>query len=60
MTYERDGDARGVVVVLVHNDLIHPDFQGLEFANLSEADNKHFQIRNGVKIKDVSNERLFP
>jgi Do/DeqQ family serine protease len=60
VTYERDGLTKVVPVVLVKNDIIQTDFKGLELENLSDADKKNFRIDYGVKIKEVSNERLLP
>lgn len=60
VTFERDGQTKVVPVVLVKNDIIQTDFKGLELENLSESDKKNFRIDYGVKIKEVSNERLLP
>jgi len=60
VTFERDGQTKVVPVVLVKNDIIQTDFKGLELENLSDADKKNFRIDYGVKIKEVSNERLLP
>jgi Do/DeqQ family serine protease len=60
VTYERDGQTKVVPVILVKNDIIQTDFKGLELENLSDADKKNFRIDYGVKIKEVSNERLLP
>ncbi|MFY7739905.1 MAG: trypsin-like peptidase domain-containing protein [Flavobacterium sp.] len=60
VTYERDGLIKVVPVILVKNDIIQTDFKGLELENLTDADKKNFRIDYGVKIKEVSNERLLP
>jgi len=60
VTFERDEQTKVVPVVLVKNDIIQTDFKGLELENLSESDKKNFRIDYGVKIKEVSNERLLP
>ncbi len=60
VTYERDGQTKVVPVILVKNDIIQTDFKGLELENLSDADKKNFRIDYGVKIKEVSNQRLLP
>ena len=44
----------------VTKKIIQTDFKGLELENLSDADKKNFRIDYGVKIKEVSNERLLP
>ena len=60
VTYVRDGETKSVPVTLVKNDIIQTDFKGLELESLSDADKKKFKIDYGVKIKEVSNERLLP
>jgi serine protease Do len=58
VTYIRDGQTKVVPVVLVKNDIIQTDFKGLELENLSDSEKKNFRIDYGVKIKEVTNERL--
>jgi len=60
VTFVRDGQTKVVPVTLVKNDIIQTDFKGLELENLSDSDKKNFRIDYGVKIKDISNERLQP
>ena len=58
VTYVRDGNLKSVPVTLVKNDIIFTDFKGLELENITASDKKKFQIEYGVKIKEVTNERL--
>jgi len=58
VTYLRDGNLKSVPVTLVKNDIISTEFKGLELENISVSDKKKFQIEYGVKIKEVTNERL--
>ena len=58
VTYLRDGDLKSVPVTLVKNDIINTEFKGLELENITASDKKKFQIDYGVKIKEVTNERL--
>jgi Do/DeqQ family serine protease len=60
VTFVRDGQTKIVPVTLVKNDIIQTDFKGLELENLSDSDKKNFRIDYGVKIKEISNERLQP
>jgi len=58
VTYLRDGNLKSVPVTLVKNDIISTEFKGLELENITSSDKKKFQIDYGVKIKEVTNERL--
>ncbi len=58
VTYLRDGDLKSVPVTLVKNDIINTEFKGLELENITANDKKKFQIEYGVKIKEVTNDRL--
>jgi hypothetical protein len=40
--------------------VINTEFRGLELENLSAADKKRYNIESGVRIKNVTNERLLP
>ena len=35
-------------------------FYGLELEDIETSDKKQFGIKNGVKIKDITNEKLIP
>jgi serine protease Do len=58
VTYIRDSKTFTVPVTLVKNDIATTEFKGMELENLSEIDKKKFKISEGVKIKDLNNEKL--
>ena len=60
VTVIRDGQTKVIPVTLVKNDVINTEFRGLELENLSAADKKRYNIESGVRIKNVTNERLLP
>lgn len=60
VTFTRDGETKVVPVILTKNDIVNTDFKGLELENISASDKKNFRIDYGVKIKEVTNERLQP
>ncbi len=58
VTYIRDSKSFTVAVTLVKNDIVTTEFKGMELENLLESDKKRFKISEGVKIKDLNNEKL--
>jgi Do/DeqQ family serine protease len=60
VTIIRDGKNQVIPVTLVKNDIINTDFKGLELENIDTSDKKRFKIDYGVKIKEVTNDRLKP
>ncbi|MEO0038407.1 MAG: hypothetical protein RIQ59_1618 [Bacteroidota bacterium] len=60
VTILREGKNMVVPVTLVKNDLINTDFKGLELENIDAADKRRYKIDYGVKIKEVTNDRLKP
>lgn len=58
VTYVRDNATKTVPVTLVKNDIISTEFKGLELENISASDKRNFRIDYGVKIKEVTNQRL--
>jgi Do/DeqQ family serine protease len=60
VTILRDGKNMVVPVTLVKNDLINTDFKGLELENIDSSDKRRYRIDYGVKIKEVTNDRLKP
>jgi S1-C subfamily serine protease len=60
VTVIREGQTKVIPVTLVKNDVINTEFRGLELENLSAADKKRYNIESGVRIKNVTNERLLP
>lgn len=60
VTLIRDGNTKIIPVVLVKNDMIKTELKGIEIENIEAQDKKKYRIEYGVKISDVSNERLLP
>ena len=60
VTVIRDGKNQVIPVSLVKNDIINTEFKGLELENIDASDKKRFKIDYGVKIKEVTNDRLKP
>jgi Do/DeqQ family serine protease len=60
VTILREGKNMVVPVTLVKNDLINTDFKGLELENIDSSDKRRYKIDYGVKIKEVTNDRLKP
>jgi Do/DeqQ family serine protease len=60
VTILREGKNVIIPVTLVKNDLINTDFKGLELENIDAADKRRYKIDYGVKIKEVTNDRLKP
>ncbi len=60
VTVIRDGRNQVIPVSLVKNDIINTEFKGLELENIDASDKKRFKIDYGVKIKEVTNDRLKP
>ncbi|HSD14331.1 MAG TPA: Do family serine endopeptidase [Flavobacterium sp.] len=53
----RDGERKTIPVKLTKKELINVEFEGFEFEEIDANDKKRFQLKEGVKIKDVTNER---
>ena len=45
---------------LTKKELVNYEFYGLELEDLDAADKKRFNLKQGVKIKDITNEKLAP
>lgn len=58
VTIIRDGNTKIIPVTLTKNEFISTEFKGLELENIDASDKKKFNIDYGVRIKDLSNERL--
>lgn len=58
VTIIRDGNTKVIPVTLTKNEFISTEFKGLELENIDASDKKKFKIDYGVRIKDLSNERL--
>jgi len=60
VTYVRGKDTRTATVALTKNEFVSKQYKGIEFENITAPDKKRFNIAYGVKITDVTNERLAP
>jgi Do/DeqQ family serine protease len=58
VSYIRNGKTATVPVKLIKNEFATATFKGLEISNMNSSDKKKFNINYGVKITDISNERL--
>ncbi len=58
VTYIRNSKTFTVPVVLTKYNVVSTEFKGLELENLGNADKQKFKISEGVKIKNLNNERL--
>jgi membrane-associated protease RseP (regulator of RpoE activity) len=58
VSYIRNAKTQVATVTLVKNILVTTEFKGLELEDIVDADKKKFRISEGVKIKEISNERL--
>lgn len=56
----RDGKSLIIPVKLTKKELINYEFYGIELEDLTTSDKKQFGIKSGVKIKDITNEKLIP
>lgn len=60
VTVNREGKTIVVPVKLTKKELVNYEFYGLELQDIDASDQKRFNIKQGVKIKDISNEKLTP
>jgi serine protease Do len=51
----RDEKEKTIPVKLSKKELLHYEFNGIEFEDIDAADKKKFRIKEGVKIKTLSN-----
>jgi serine protease Do len=58
VTIIRDSKNIVVPVTLTKNEFVGSEFKGLELENIDADDKKRFKIDYGVKIKDLTNEKL--
>lgn len=54
----RNGEKKTIPVKLTKKELINVDYEGFEFEEINAADKKRFQLKEGVKIKEVTNDRF--
>ena len=60
VTLNRNGKNLVIPVKLTKKELVNYEFYGLELEDLDAADKKRFNLKQGVKIKDITNEKLAP
>lgn len=60
VTVNRDGRKLVIPVKLTKKELLNYEFYGLELEDLDPADKQRFKLKQGVKIKDITNEKLAP
>lgn len=60
VTLNRDGKTVIIPVKLTKKELVNYEFYGLELEDLDQADKQRFKLKQGVKIKDITNAKLVP
>lgn len=60
VTVNRDGKTLVIPVKLSKKELLNYEFYGLELEDLDASDKQRFKLNQGVKIKDITNEKLAP
>lgn len=55
VTYIRNGKAFEIPVKLTKNELLVYEFNGIEFEDLDASDKQRFNLKNGIKIKQITN-----
>jgi Do/DeqQ family serine protease len=60
VTVNRDGKSFVIPVKLTKKEVLNYEFYGLELEDIDTADKKYFKINQGVKIKEITNEKLAP
>jgi len=60
VTVNRDGKSFVIPVKLTKKEVLNYEFYGLELEDIDTADKKYFKINQGVKIKEITNEKLTP
>jgi Do/DeqQ family serine protease len=58
VTLKRNGKLINVPVALSKNDTFSTEVKGLQLENIDATDKRNYGINYGVKISDISNERL--
>ena len=58
VTFKRDGKLMTVPVSLSKNDTFSTEVKGLKLENIDASDKRTFGLNYGVKISEVSNDRL--
>lgn len=60
VTVNRDGKKLVIPVKLTKKELLNYEFYGLELEDLDTTDKQKFKLKQGVKIKEITNEKLAP
>lgn len=60
VTLNREGKTVIIPVKLTKKELVNYEFYGLELEDLDQADKQRFKLKQGVKIKDITNAKLVP
>jgi Do/DeqQ family serine protease len=60
VTVNREGKSFIIPVKLTKKEVLNYEFYGLELEDIDTADKKYFKINQGVKIKEITNEKLAP
>jgi serine protease Do len=60
VTVNRDGKRLVIPVKLSKKEILNYEFYGLELEDLDAADKQRFKLKQGVKIKEITNEKLAP
>ena len=51
----RDGKQKTIPVKLTKKEILNYEFNGIEFEDIDASDKKQFRIKEGIKIKSISN-----
>lgn len=60
VTVNRDGRKLVIPVKLTKKEILNYEFYGLELEDLDATDKQRFKLKQGVKIKEITNEKLAP
>jgi len=60
VTYIRNGKTFEVPVTLTKNEFVSTEFKGIQLEDIDASDKKKFRINSGVRIKDITNDKLKP
>lgn len=60
VTLSRNQKSIVILVKLSKKELLNYEFYGLELEDLDAANKQRFNLKQGVKIKDITNEKLTP
>lgn len=60
VTVNRDGTMLNLPVKLTKNEVNSFTYSGLELEDISAADKKQYNIKSGVRVKEITDEELMP